>query len=391
MGIFLVNIIYGTNQEKCNSKQGIEKKNLNLNQIPNPHFKNQITIAKNHQISHGYCGELLPCYEIYTLNNETSSLYIAFKNLDKFIEILKYNFKDLVKITTININPQKIKYFNDEIHNKEYLIIQTLKEIYIFLIISENIYKKIFIYQEKGIISSGFSGCYKGILPINDFHIFRDIYNDINYLIISFFYRTDCSSHSKKISILKLEKYNCIKVKEVESIDSEITSKKLFLIWEDKSSKLYNLIYNLYNDLIFLEINDLEKENKDKTTINGIIEIFKNYIGCIISDKNKKDYLYLIESNCGLLTIVDLKIKQKIKAFYTIKDIESIINWNNKYIIFSTKKFIYTFDTFYNKIINKKSFNLDRTIISISKFIYEEQTLFSLVFNCSDKSIIIIY
>ena len=112
-----------------------------------------------------------------------------------------------------------MKYFYDEIYDIEYLIIQTLKEINIFLIVNEKTFKKLFTYKEEGYISRGAEGYYKGLLLISDFLLFYDKYNKINYLVVSFFYRVDCSSMEKKISILKLGKNNYILLSQFKSSD----------------------------------------------------------------------------------------------------------------------------------------------------------------------------
>ena len=166
------------------------------------------------------------------------------------------------------MKPIKIKYFNDIIYNKEYLIIQTIKEINIFIIINETSYKKLYIYKEEGSISRGISRFYD-LLPIYDFNIFYDKNNKINYLIISFFYRTDCTSSSKRISIVKFEKNNFILIKQVITCASEFYDKNLFLILEDKDSKMNCLVYNSSHDLVLLKIND--KKDIEQTNLKGLL------------------------------------------------------------------------------------------------------------------------
>ena len=407
MGIFLIKIYFKCYNENNDSKPSkiIIKDNKNNNSkpekiiimdnkihksIPNPLFKNQQIITDNHKISTNINGIKMFCYEVYKLNNIKSSIYIAFQNLDKNIEILKYDFKTFSKILIITINNDSeiIKYFNDEIQNKEYLIIQTFFDIYIYLIIDEKVYEKVYSYQEEGIISRGAGGFYKGKLPISRFVIFRDEYENINYFIISYFYRVDCSSMCKKISILKFNKNILIKVKEIVSGDSQINRKKLFLIWEDKKSKLYYLIYNTYSDLTLLDIND--KKKAETLTFHEILKVFGEYLGCIINSREGKDFLYIFDY-CGLLIIFDLNIKQKIKILDIINNIESLVNWNNNYIILGAKKNIYIFDTINEKIINKKSFNLQNDIISINKYIFEEFKFYSLCFNSYDNKLRILY
>ena len=378
MSSFLNNISINNKEEKENKKQKL---------LPNPNFKIKKTIVKTHKTSINICFKLLSCFEIYKLKNTQNSFFIAIQNEEKKVEILKYDFNNATKISEINIQPNRMKYFYDEIYDIEYLIIQTLKEINIFLIVNEKTFKKLFTYKEEGYISRGAEGYYKGLLPISDFLLFYDKYNKINYLVVSFFYRVDCSSMEKKISILKLGKNNCILLSQFKSPDSEMTSEKIFLIWEDKISKLNYLIYNSYGDLILLKINIEDKI--DNIVLKGLLGPFTNYLGSIINQGDKKDYLYLFD-NKGLLTIIDLNLKQTIMKINIINAIiKSVLEWNNDYILFSTKKCIYTFDINAKKLINKMIINPEKDIVSINKFICEEYNFYSLIVDLSNEIIAI--
>ena len=378
MSSFLNNISINNKEEKENKKQKL---------LPNPNFKIKKTIVKTHKTSINICFKLLSCFEIYKLKNTQNSFFIAIQIEEKKVEILKYDFNNAKKISEINIQPNRMKYFYDEIYDIEYLIIQTLKEINIFLIVNEKTFKKLFTYKEEGYISRGAEGYYKGLLPISDFLLFYDKYNKINYLVVSFFYRVDCSSMEKKISILKLGKNNCILLSQFKSPDSEMTSEKIFLIWEDKISKLNYLIYNSYDDLILLKINIEDKI--DNIVLKGLLGPFTNYLGSIINQGDKKDYLYLFD-NKGLLTIIDLNLKQTIMKLNIINAIiKSVLEWNNDYILFSTKKCIYTFDINAKKLINKMIINPEKDIVSINKFIYEEYNFYSLIVDLSNEIIAI--
>ena len=377
MSSFLNNISINNKEEKENKKQKL---------LPNPNFKIKKTIVKTHKTSINICFKLLSCFEIYKLKNTQNSFFIAIQIEEKKVEILKYDFNNAKKISEINIQPNRMKYFYDEIYDIEYLIIQTLKEINIFLIVNEKTFKKLFTYKEEGYISRGAEGYYKGLLLISDFLLFYDKYNKINYLVVSFFYRVDCSSMEKKISILKLGKNNYILLSQFKSPDSEFTSEKIFLIWEDKISKLNYLIYNSYDDLILLKINI---EHKSNIVLKGLLGPFTNYLGSIINQGDKKDYLYLFD-NKGLLTIIDLNLKQTIMKINIINDIiKSVLEWNNDYILFSTKKYIYTFDINAKKLINKMIINPEKDIASINKFIYEEYNFYSLIVDLSNEIIAI--
>ena len=376
---------YFSNNKNIQEKENI--KNTKSIILPNPNFRIKQTIVKSNQNCKNICFKLLSCYEIYKLTNIKSSFFIAYRNKENITQISKYDFKETTNITTINIAPMQIKYFFDDINNKEYLFIQKINEIHVFSILNENSYEKIYVYKEEGSQSRGAAGCYFGLLPIYDFLLFNDKYNKINYLVISFFYRVDCSSMSKKINILKFEKERFIIVKKINTYDSEIFAKKLFLIWEDNITNLNYLLYNQYNELVLTRIDG--NEIGDKINLEGFS--FGDYLGCIISNKDNKSYLYLIDNKSGLLIIIDLNLKKKVKDLKIVDDIGSIINWNNNYIIFSSKKYIYTFDTNIDRIINKTSINLGENIVSINKFIFEENNFYSLIVDISNEIISIKY
>ena len=376
---------YFSNNKNTQEKEII--KNTKSIILPNPNFRIKQTIVKSNQNCKNICFKLLSFYEIYKLTNIKSSFFIAYRNKENITQISKYDFKETTNITTINIAPMQIKYFFDDINNKEYLFIQKINEIHVFSILNENSYEKIYVYKEEGIQSRGAAGCFCGLLPIYDFLLFNDKYNKINYLVISFFYRVDCSSMSKKINILKFEKERFIIVKKINTYDSEIFAKKLFLIWEDNITNLNYLLYNQYNELVLTRIDG--NEIGDKINLEGFS--FGDYLGCIISNKDNKSYLYLIDNKSGLLIIIDLNLKKKVKDLKIDDDIGSIINWNNNYIIFSSKKYIYTFDTNIDRIINKTSINLGENIVSINKFIFEENNFYSLIVDISNEIISIKY
>ena len=190
----------------------------------------------------------------------------------------------------------------------------------------------------------------------------------------------------KKISILKLEENNCVLVKQVVACDSLLFSKKIFLLWENKDTKMNYLIYNSFTILTLLKIDD--KETEEKINLNEELEAHKKYVGCVVESKDKRNLLYLFDDN-GLLIIIDLALNQKVIKLNTIEEINSIINWNKNYIIVASKKYIYSFDITINKIINKTLINSDRNIASINLFISEEYNFYSLVVDLGEEIILI--
>ena len=115
-----------------------------------------------------------------------------------------------------------------------------------------------------------------------------------------------------------------------------MTFEKIFLIWEDKISKLNYLLYNSYDDLILLKINI---EHKSNIVLKGLLGPFTNYLGSIINQGDKKDYLYLFNDK-GFLIVIDLNSKQKIMKLSIINGIVSVLDWNNDYILLSSKNCI---------------------------------------------------
>ena len=136
---------YFSNNKNTQEKENI--KNTKSIILPNPNFRIKQTIVKSNQNCKNICFKLLSCYEIYKLTNIKSSFFIAYRNKENITQISKYDFKETTNITTINIAPMQIKYFFDDINNKEYLFIQKINEIHVFSILNENSYEKIYVYK----------------------------------------------------------------------------------------------------------------------------------------------------------------------------------------------------------------------------------------------------
>ena len=158
------------------------------------------------------------------------------------------------------------------------------------------------------------------------------------------------------------------------------------MIWEDKISKFNYLISNSYTDLILLKIN--YKDTEDNIVLKGLLDSVTNYLGCIFNKDDKKDYLYLFNDK-GFLIVIDLNSKQKIMKLSIINGIVSVLDWNNDYILLSSKNCIYIFDINAKKLINKMIINQEKDIVSINKFIYEEYNFISLIVDLSNEIIII--
>jgi hypothetical protein len=285
---------------------------------------------------------------------------------------------------------KKIKYFYDKLQNKEYLFISLNKKILIYLFKAENKLKKILEYEQKG--KAGGRVISTIILPIYDFEIFFNKFDNNIYLIVTFLYSGSCTSSVRDIKILNFNNNKIFLINEIKSsIRYEPFISSLFLIWEDNISKKIFLITNIYNNLTIVDIFNFKNSFIDPNNqINGITkDLGKN--GCIIQN-NENDYLFLGDYE-GHLRVINLRTKQIIKQINTeIKSIVFIDNWNDKYIIIGDISCIYVFDTDINRIISKYLFDSNKKgIYHIIKFFYEEYNFYSLCIGCFDKIIRLFY
>ena len=341
-----------------------------------PFFKEKKILTTNYEYYDYYSANeeatKLSIYDIYKLKDINDSFYLAFLTFQnkKDIKILKYNFinktteKVTINLPSFTIFPTKIKYFYDQIQNKENLFILLGRKIRIFLIKNDSQYEE----ETNGIIIKTYD-------QIHDFEIIYDKYKKINYLIISNFYSYFGGRNGNKISIYKFIENEIEIINEYKTGDWGVVNskrKKILLTWENKLAQNFYIITSNYTSLKFVEISDKANENIYGFNIATSENFDKNefnFFGCIIYNINNTDYLYIcnICSDIDALIIIDLYKKEIISKITFIKDITSIIDWNHKYIIISTLKYIYTFDTKINKIINKYLINTNGEIITIKK------------------------
>jgi len=361
----------------------------------NPIFLNNLIITKEY-----HCPSIMNlityCYEIYKLNSIQNSIYIAFTIISRDqIKIIKINLsnKSIIELMILKFDnfPKKIKYFYDKMQNKEYLFIGCNKKIVIYYIKTEKKFKKIIEYEQKGKAGGRIISII--ILPIYDFEIFFNKFDNNNYLIVTFIYSGSCTSDIRDIKILKFNNNKLNLVNEIKFANQfKFFNSSLFLIWEDNISKKNFLITNIYENLKIIDIFNIKSSfihKEDK--INGFNEHLGEN-GCIIK-KQENDFLY-IGDNEGNLRIINLRNKQ-ITKFVIFKSgglIVFIDNWNEKYIIIGTTGYIYVFNTDINKIISKylSIFNSGR-IHHIETFFYDEYNFYSLCVGGSDKIIRLFY
>ena len=374
-----------------------EKSSLQNIKLPNPFFKNIKILTKDYKHSRIFFGlnlYELSCYDIYKLNSIKESFYLTFNNTSNIIVTLKYIISNntIIKVNTIEYKNYiiKLKYFNDILQNQEILLVLNIAELNIYLIVSEEKYEKIYTYYDKDPIASDIGRRFHK-LPMNDFIIFYNKYNKTNNVIISFFYRSDCTSHTRKISILKYKKNQLYKINEYFSDDTSLNNKNLFLIWKDKILNKYYLLTNIYDELKFFDIIDKTIINYSDCKYNFTEKKFGEYACILTNERNNRDNLYICNDD-GIFTIIDLNTKEIIYkiGILVCKKINSIINWNNKYIVIGIKNIVYFLDTNNNKIISKYIMDKSTKIINIKKSIFD-YTNHYLFIDSNNKSIKLLY
>ena len=339
----------GTIHNKKKVKEKEKEKNKSKN------FKEKIILTNDYEYllfnQYGETPSKFSVYDIFKLNNINDSIFLTYLNKsENNIKILKYNFinKTTNEVDLEHEYPIKLKYFYDQIQNKEYLVELTQKELIIYLIKNDCVCEEIF--KERKIFH-------------DNVEIIYNQYTKTNYLIISKIF--DYGKRGRIIEIYKFINNENVKVNEYKVIDYFACKReKLSLFWEDKISQKLYLITSSDCLLKFLEISENKNEFEHYFVQNEDYDY--NFFACIINNANNKDYLYIFE-NKGFFSIFDLNEKEIISKNQTVKDIISIINWDNKYIIISTINTIYTFDTETNTIVDEYLIDTKEEIISIKK------------------------
>ena len=242
-------------------KENPEKDNIILKKDTNNPFQNQQILVEDLKIfscpnySLGI-KDYSSCYEIFNLKNNknNNSFFIAYCSKGDEIIICKYDYttKQKEEVFRDKKTAKKMKYFYDPLSQKEYLFLSTDNALLRYLIKSEKEYECVDVYKKEG--DMGGFAVSRACLPINNFEIFNNKYENKNYVIISYLYQKGCMSQRNDIDILNFEgdKLNIIKSFFFQTINE----KKLFLLYEDKHSKTYYLIIYVNNTIKYIEINN---------------------------------------------------------------------------------------------------------------------------------------
>ena len=337
-------------------------------------------------------------YEIYQLKGIDDAFYIALSHEGELI-IYKYLFlsKLFKEISIIEYNGPRlrnirIKYFYNPLNKKEYLFVTKTKDnnnLYIlkYLIKKENEFK--LIYGEETINKFEIMKLSKFTL---DLYYFEDIkagsldiiYNkhDKNiYVIISNIVRDenpnpnlfDSNNEKTNVDVYKFIKNDLKKVNSfvLSSCDYSIP----ILLYENKIFQKYNIIIIKDKTIQFAEIGEkmefkslIDSEEESKK-LNDVFHDLYFYSCCIVSNKDKIDFLYIFVLGIKYQIIIfNLFSKKIIKIIDAFRMYRSLINWNNKYIILSTFHDFSIFDTKTNQIVLINKLYPQDNILSIRPF-----------------------
>ena len=347
--------------------------------ISNPFFQN------NKKLSDEECTN----FELYQLKNIQNAFYIAFVCENKKIKIYKYlhskkKFEDICQIKAdIPIDSQIIiKYYCNPKNGEEYLfLVKDYNDIEIYLIKSEK--KFVHINKEESIEKQFLNDLRHSINEIRAIDTIDIIYNSYDnniYLIISYNIGKEESSISDTDNLDYLVKgiiiyeFNDRNLTEIHTFFLDVKESTITnLIYEDKNLKKYYMIVIDKNIKIF-EIKNKYTSDQLDNFFNSEEELKKLNIfsnekndnkTCIINSYNNVECLFIFykgtllangefeENKLGLI-IINLFNRKIIKNVSLNNEIiiNSIMNWNNNYIILASDKSVYIFDIRVEKIIS---------------------------------------
>ena len=414
------------NQNNNRIERNLNKGDLCLSKLPNPVFKKVKSITDYTFTS----------FEIYQLKNDDKFFYLALALKNDGIIIYKYShinndYKEVNRIKTyIKDLPQIIiKYFYNPLNNKEYLfIVKSYEDMEIYLIKDEKEY--IFINKEKTLLNQFQMDLRNSIHDTSYIKLFDIIYNQYDnytYIITSCILgELENDDFYQNFINIKIYKTNKLKLIQNFSFKTNNTDGELNMIYEDKSLKKYYILLFNTAKIELIEIKkDLNKNNVnfiELINISETIELTANlYVYFDKTDKNiciinydNNEYLYIcfkekpiswdigggdldeeeeenIKKNSNLthLLVFDLLTNKFVKRIIFHFKVNSMLNWNNKYLLLSSDNSFYFFDVKNNKLITKYSdgdlkINENKKINSIKSFISVKDNFYGL-FILNDK------
>ena len=394
-------------KHKENNTLQHENKDIKLSEIPNPIFQ------QNKKLSVEKCVN----FEVYHLKNIKNGFYVAFVTENKKIKIYKYlhskkKFEEIYIIKAyIPIDSEvKIKYYYNPKNGEEYLfVVKDYNDIEIYLIKSEK--KFVQINKKESLQNQFFNDIRNSINEIRAIDTIDIIYNSYDnniYVVISYKIGKEEPSISitdnidyllKNIIIYEFNGKNLTEIHTFvfNTSESEITN----LIYEDKNLKKYYIII-IDKEIKLIEI----KNNYTSAQLNNFfnsedelkkLSIFSNEQNdddkaCIINSYNNVECLLifykgkflangkLYENKISLL-VIDLFNRKIIKNISMNNEIiiNSIINWDDNYIILASDKSVYIFDIRVDKIIsNYRNLLQENEDIELVKPFYLENKFYGI-------------
>lgn len=357
------------------------KKSQKISETPgNLHFNTNKIIIKDYNFAEDIYNErnFISSYDIYKLNSIKDSFFIAFASVKEkgLLKVCKYNYIVQESEEIYEMQNEKeiqlINHFYDPLSKKDYLFIYRINSLQIYLIKTEKEYKLINdkIYKKNRSFS---------------LKVFYNIFTKKIYLITLFSYNIACFARNNVFEIFEFRENELISIK---AFSSEFITFNLNLLYEDKNKNCDYLIINIEDNIKYMPIND-ELYNylnysdipnfKASDDLNGYYDY-----GCIIykNNINDIDILYLFD-NSGNISAINILTKELIMKLNIKYDINTILNFNNKYIIIGTKTSLLAFDIEINKIISNYKIVQDNisSLISIKKledgkfsFLFVDQT-----------------
>ena len=214
----------------------------------------------------------------------------------------------------------------------------------------------------------------KEVYILLHFKIFYDIYKKRDILIISYYLNNIIESTKINIYEFKNNKLKLINNFEEHRRYRE-KEVKFNLIYDDKNLNQYFLLFDNNCTTKIVSLNNLDK----------IIELLPNIYsdGCIIN-KNNKDYLCLLSNKYDFekkIVLFDLYYKEIINEVIIYEFINSMIKYNDNYLILGSGQYIFFYDIINSKminIINKITLNdeyNEKQNISLKMFKIDENNL----------------